>query len=134
FTGDFFINDVGEETWEEINDGIAGANYGWPNTEGMTTNSSYTSPIYAYGHTNGACAITGGTFYAPPTGQFPSGYVNDYFFADYCAGWIKKLDPAAGNAVTTFATGINAPVDLKVGDDGSLYYLARNDGAVYRVP
>ena len=26
-----FINDVGETTWEEINDGIAGSNYGWPN-------------------------------------------------------------------------------------------------------
>ena len=27
---DLFINDVGESTWEEINDGVAGANYGWP--------------------------------------------------------------------------------------------------------
>ena len=25
-----FINDVGQNTWEEIDDGIAGANYGWP--------------------------------------------------------------------------------------------------------
>src|SRR4029077_18085868 len=29
-----FINDVGESTYEEINDGIAGSNYGWPITEG----------------------------------------------------------------------------------------------------
>jgi glucose/arabinose dehydrogenase len=28
-----FINDVGENTWEEINDGLAGSNYGWPNCE-----------------------------------------------------------------------------------------------------
>jgi glucose/arabinose dehydrogenase len=28
--GRMFINDVGENTWEEINDGIAGSNYGWP--------------------------------------------------------------------------------------------------------
>ena len=34
-------------------------------------------------------------------------YLNDYFFADYCAGWIRKLDPAAGNTVVTFATGIS---------------------------
>ena len=33
-TGRMFINDVGQSTWEEINDGIAGANYGWPTTEG----------------------------------------------------------------------------------------------------
>jgi len=24
-----FINDVGQNTWEEIDDGIAGSNYGW---------------------------------------------------------------------------------------------------------
>src|SRR5438105_1970207 len=28
--GRMFINDVGESTTEEINDGIAGSNYGWP--------------------------------------------------------------------------------------------------------
>ena len=36
-----------------------------------------------------------------------------------------------------FASGIPSPVDLKVGDDGSLYYLARGTGAatgvVYRI-
>src|SRR5262249_14360225 len=35
-TGRLFINDVGENTWEEIDDGIRGANYGWPETEGHT--------------------------------------------------------------------------------------------------
>ena len=64
----------------------------------------------------------------PPRAQFPSDYLNDYFFADYCAGWIRRLDPANGNAVTTFATGIASPVDLKVSEDGSLYYLARVSG------
>jgi glucose/arabinose dehydrogenase len=33
--GRMFINDVGENTWEEINDGIAGSNYGWPTCEGF---------------------------------------------------------------------------------------------------
>ncbi len=131
---ELFINDVGETTWEEINDGLAGANYGWPTTEGSTANPNFKSPRYAYIHASGVCAITGGSFYSPLANQFPSDYVNDYFFADYCAGWIRKLDPAAGNSVTTFATGISSPVDLKVADDGSLYYLARRRaGAVYRI-
>jgi len=43
-----FINDVGQSTWEEINDGIAGSNYGWPTTEGPTSNPSIRSPIYYY--------------------------------------------------------------------------------------
>ena len=36
-----FINDVGQNTWEEINDGIAGSNYGWPDTEGPTTDPRF---------------------------------------------------------------------------------------------
>jgi glucose/arabinose dehydrogenase len=127
--GRIYINDVGQNTWEEINDGISGANYGWPATEGPTSNPNFVSPRHAYNHSTGGCAITGGAFYAPMTWQFPSEYLNDYFFADYCGGWIRKLDPANGNAVTTFATGITFPVDLKVAEDGSLYYLARGSGA-----
>ena len=132
-----FINDVGQGTFEEINDGARGANYGWPETEGQTTDARFESPRYSYPHTNSACAIVGGAFYAPVTAQFPGDYLNDYFFADYCAGWIRRLDPANGNTVTGFATGISSPVDLKVADDGSLYYLARvsggTTGVVYRV-
>ena len=131
-----FINDVGQNTWEEINEGVAGANYGWPTTEGMTTDPRFRTPRHAYNHSGGACAITGGTFYSPDVGQFPSEYVGDYFFADYCAGWIRRYDPAANN-VTDFAFGIVSPVDVKTADDGSLYYLARGSGAtggvVYRI-
>jgi glucose/arabinose dehydrogenase len=131
-----FINDVGQGSREEINDGGAGANYGWPDTEGPTTDPRFDSPRYSYTHGGGVCAIVGGAFYSPMTAQFPSTYLNDYFFADYCGGWIRRLDPANGNAVSTFATGISSPVDLKVADDGSLYYLARRSGGttgvVYR--
>src|SRR5215211_4415512 len=49
-TNRLFINDVGQNTWEEINDGIAGSNYGWPATEGETTNPTYRSPLFAYPH------------------------------------------------------------------------------------
>ena len=48
-------------------------------------------------------------------------------------GLLRRLDPearsGAGNSVAGFATGISSPVDLKVSDDGSLYYLARGTGA-----
>jgi glucose/arabinose dehydrogenase len=66
------INDVGQNTWEEINEGIAGANYGWPTTEGSTTDPGFVSPRYAYSHSGGTCAITGGAFYAPQIQQFPT--------------------------------------------------------------
>jgi glucose/arabinose dehydrogenase len=131
-TGKMFINDVGQQTWEEINLGAAGANYGWPRYEGPKSDSKYRDPIFAYRHgstkTTG-CAITGGAFYNPTTRQFPSGYVGDYFFADFCSGWIRRLDDAATGGVSGFATGLSRPVDLKVSEDGSLYYLSRGDGA-----
>ena len=84
----------GQNTWEEINDGIAGANYGWPTTKGRRPIHSSTAPRYAYNHSSRrTCAITGGAFYSPLTARFPADYFGDYFFADYCGGWIRKLDP-----------------------------------------
>jgi glucose/arabinose dehydrogenase len=135
-SGRMLINDVGQNTWEEIDDGIAGSNYGWPTTEGPTSDPNFRSPIFSYGHGTGStvgCAITGGAFYNPPIHTFPAAYNGTYFFADFCSGWIRRLDPGNGNAVTDFASGINAPVDLLVAGDGSLYYLARGAGAVNRV-
>src|SRR5438477_68743 len=131
-SGRLFINDVGQSTYEEINDGIAGSNYGWPITEGPTSNPAFRGPIYFYGHGAG-CAIVGATFYNPPVPQFPSSYTGKYFFADLCSGWIRVFDPTAGTA-TGFATGISSPVDLHVGPDGALYYLAQGSGGqVFRI-
>jgi glucose/arabinose dehydrogenase len=134
-TSRMFINDVGESTWEEVNDGIAGANYGWPKWEGPSVSARYESPLYAYAHGTGpvvGCAIAGGAFYQPATTQFPSRYVGDYFFADLCSGWIRNYDLKTG-IVTDFASGITNPVDVTVSPDGSLYYLAYATGSLFRV-
>jgi glucose/arabinose dehydrogenase len=133
--GRMFINDVGQNTWEEINDGIAGSNYGWAICEGFCNppNASFRDPIFAYSNDAQTCAITGGAFYNPQVIQFPANFVGNYFFADFCGGWIKTLNPAMGNAVADFATGISLPVDLQVSADGFLYYLARGAGSVNRI-
>jgi glucose/arabinose dehydrogenase len=134
-TSRMFINDVGEITWEEINDGIAGSNYGWNITEGPTTNPSFRSPLFAYRHGGTSftgCAIVGGSFYNPPVVQFPSSYVGKYFFSDLCTGWIRLFDPAH-NTASDFASGISFPVDLKVAADGTLYYLSQGSAAVFRI-
>jgi glucose/arabinose dehydrogenase len=138
-TGRLFINDVGQDTWEEINDGIAGSNYGWNLSEGPTSNPNFRSPLFFYGHSisaTGGCAIAGGTFYNPATARFPSSFIGKYFFADLCSGWIRVFDPATGTA-SGFASGILSPVDLKVDADGNLYYLMRGSeqvpAALFRV-
>ncbi|MGH3090195.1 MAG: PQQ-dependent sugar dehydrogenase [Rubrobacteraceae bacterium] len=133
--GVIFINDVGQRKWEEINRGKRGANYGWPVFEGPEKNRRYAPPVFAYRHGDGpttGCAITGGTFYVPQTPQFPEEYVGDYFFADFCGGWVRRFDPASGRA-EPFAQGLSFPVDLKAGPEGALYYLERGKGSVSRV-
>ena len=137
-TGRIFINDVGQSTWEEINDGVAGANYGWPTTEGDFNQSTYPNfkrPFHFYNH-SGACAITGGAFYNPSDpgpALFPADYAGDYFFADYCGSFIKRIDTTT-KTVTNFAMSTQTfPVDLMVGPDGSLYYLSRGAGRVMRI-
>lgn len=137
-TGRMHINDVGEGTWEEVNLGVAGANYGWgAGCEGACGVAGMTNPIYQYSSASGTeCAITGGAFYNPTTATFPAQYIGKYFLADFCAGWMKTLDPLsppATGAATGFASGISSPVDIQVANDGSLYYLARGNGSVFRV-
>lgn len=131
-TGRLYINDVGFDTYEEINEGVSGANYGWPLIEGPSSNADFRPPVYYYGHDGTTCAIVGGAFYEGDVLAFPSGHHGKYFFADLCAGWIRRLNPATG-AVTGFATGIGRPVDLKVGPDGALYYLSREPARVGRI-
>ena len=135
-TGRLFINDVGEVTWEEVNEGVAAANYGWPTCEGVCATSQplLTNPIFTYSHAaTGGCAITGGTFYNPSAANFPTSYVGKYLFADLCGGFVRLMDPDS-HSVSTFATGLQTPVDLQAGPDGALYYLQiGNGGQVWRV-
>ncbi len=138
-----FINDVGQNTWEEIDDGVAGANYGWPTTEGPDNlGAGITGPLFTYKHADATppgsgpggfltgFAIAGGAFY-PASGPFPAGYRGQYYFADYVSQFVGRLDPGNGNAAYAFATLSGAPVDLLVGVDGALYVLTR--GGVTRI-
>ncbi len=153
-TGRMFIDDVGASTWEEINEGRSGRNYGWPTIEGPAEPpvNGFTNPIFAYQHFTGTpmgCAITGGTFYNPrapcsgdPPFGFPASYVGQYFFLDLCGGWIYTMDPNqidptspyGFHRINQFASGIHgAPTYLTVGPDRNLYYISRDDGAVYQI-
>src|SRR5262245_35505810 len=123
-TGRLFENDVGQSSWEEINQIVRGGNYGWPQAEGTSTNAAFRNPIHAYPPPVGR-SITGGVFYNPPLAQFPTQYVGKYFFLDYMAHWLKVIDPDNPKSVTTFAKNLNGPVDVQLAADGSLYVLNR---------
>lgn len=135
-SGKIYINDVGQKTWEEINRGVKGANYGWPKYEGAESNRRYRAPIFAYRHGETAttgCAITGGTFYNPNRNTFGPGYQGDYFFADYCGGWIRRYDPKTDRSYAFARTPQYGVVDMMVGRRGDLYYLHRSTGSVRKV-
>ena len=140
-TGRMFINDVGQSSFEEVNDGIVGSNYGWPNVEGYRTNQplpnpligTYRDPVLAYGRSVGR-TITGGAFYRPPVENFPPQYVGKYFFGDYVDDWIRFIDPSVNRPpIQNFATGAFGPVDYDVGPEGALYYLSIETGVVGRI-
>ena len=120
----FFINDVGQAAFEEVNAGQAGADYGWNVREGncalgSTTNcgavAGFVNPIHAYDRSQGCVSITGGAFV--PNGLWPSTYDNGYLFADYGCGrmfllkqsgssWQRtEFTTAAGDAVIAMVFG-----------------------------
>lgn len=120
-TGELFINDVGGN-FEEINRGLAGANYGWPAVEhGPTSDARFRNPAHYYPQ----ASIAGGDF-CPTRSGWPKEWRGRYFFADFVHGWIKALDPDHPEQASTFATGLSRPVDLRFAPSGSLYVLLRN--------
>ena len=127
-----YFNDVGPASFEEINEVKRGADYGWPEKAGP--GSGFENPVYAYRHNGdpGGCAITGGRFNRA-SGSFPAQYDNKYYFTDYCGGWIYMYDPASDN-VREFATNLSVrPVSPYIDNDGSIYYLSREERAVLKI-
>jgi glucose/arabinose dehydrogenase len=139
-----YISEVGQGRWEEINQGSARANYGWPDTEGdfnQSTFPSYTRPIHVYAHipVDDCAAIVGSVFYNPEVQMFPNDYVGDYFFMDYCDAWMKRYDVATDTEIP-FATNLDyGPVAMELGPNGALYYVTRgftgdaDDGKVHKI-
>ncbi|MBL7949715.1 MAG: PQQ-dependent sugar dehydrogenase [Bacteroidia bacterium] len=137
-TGRFFINDVGEITWEEINDATAGGgNYGWPLAEGVSSDTAFDNPFYSYLHglsTGQGCAITGGDFFDPDTTNYPTAYQDKYYFIDYCGNWIDYITLSYPPVWSHFASNVaNYSVGLMTGPDGNLYFLSRNNEALYKI-
>jgi glucose/arabinose dehydrogenase len=142
-TSKLYVNDVGWNTWEEIDYGPATASFGWPCYEGNFATGSFpsscngpapTPPLYSYGHTTGG-AIVGGAFFEGS--NYPAQYVDKYFISDYAQHWIKYVTVSATDqfvSVTNFASGDSTflPVELLLAPDGNLNYI--NIATDYTVP
>lgn len=144
----FRINDVGGQRWEEIDDGKAGADYGWNVCEGNHDNpyrkgsppcdeAPYTAPIHEYSHGTGCESITGGAFV--PDGVWPAEYDDAYIFGDFVCGKIFRLTPKSGGGYerTDFVTGLGSrsAVAMTFGPYASsqaLYYTTFDGGGEVR--
>jgi len=144
-TGDLFIGDVGQGSWEEIDYQPAGStggeNYGWRLMEGNncfnpSTNcndGSLTLPVIEYGHDFG-CSVTGGYRYRGKGNPLLSEL---YIYGDFCSGRIWGAKPGGdGNWSAEELLDTNLKISAFGEDEvGELYvvYRAAPGGSVYRI-
>ncbi|MGB9108208.1 MAG: PQQ-dependent sugar dehydrogenase, partial [Telluria sp.] len=109
FDGDrLYIADVGQDQREEIDLEAAaqgGLNYGWNRMEGSSCylaqacdTSGLTLPLLDYSHADAGspCSITGGYVYR---GAAIPALAGQYFYSDYCAGFLRSF-VAVGRTAT----------------------------------
>lgn len=141
-TGDLWIGDVGQGSWEEIDfqpaTSIGSENYGWRRMEGThcynpSSNCSEPGmvlPVLEYGH-NPECSVTGGYRYR---GTRSPALRGKYIYADYCSGkiWAAAFDGTALQPELVKSTGFFIPT---FGEDanGELYVSDLKTGSVYRI-
>lgn len=133
-TNTLYIGDVGQSTWEEVNVGVPGGNYGWPTYEGPTDVPGFISPAFSYAHATGVRgSITGGVFMN--LGSFPAPYEGSYFYADYVRDVIRRLTFNGSNVNTgSFDwSPMDGVVDFAPGPNGALYYVSLNTASVRRI-
>ena len=146
-TGDLWIGDVGQDTWEEVDRAPAthgrnagrGLNFGWRTMEAShcyspssgCSRTGKTLPLTEYRHTNGRCSITGGFVYRGS--RYPD-LVGAYLFADYCSGEIWYLDRgAARGTAPRLALDTDALITSFGQDRAGELYLTDGSGSVYRL-
>ena len=148
-TGDLYIADVGQGAWEEIDfqpaDSVGGENYGWRcyegdaeyNTTGCADPGTMVFPILTYDHSGGACSITGGFVYR---GCAMPGLHGTYFYADYCADFVRSFRYQPGDAIPPTwqdRTAELGPFDGAIvsfgqDSDGELYIVS-SGGTIYKI-
>lgn len=140
--GVLYVADVGQNLFEEVNvvpSNAGGINYGWNTMEGsscfLAPSCSQTGlqlPVLVYDHSGGGCSVTGGYGYR---GSITNGPIGNYFYSDYCGGFLKSFRYENGVATDqrTYNVG-NIGFITSFGEDalGELYMTSSN-GRVYKI-
>jgi hypothetical protein len=135
-TGDIWVGDVGESTWESvyrIPAGQSGINAGWPTYEGghevnfgggvHVPREWTTAPVYVYSHAEVGPAVIGGYVYR---GSAIPQLEGAYIFADMSL----PLFAMGTDGVTPMTLELSAPVtSFSEGPNRELYVLTLHSGA-----
>lgn len=156
-TGNLYIGDVGELTWEEIDELVqsnyTGSNFGWPEFEGPLqdplpasadcSTPPFVDPIHIEPNPPGVATIICGPRYratATAPFAFPRAYDGDLFFVDFYAGWMRRLvqtdgvwaiaDSVPGQPTSANWGAVFSQIsDLQVGPDGAMYFASFTSGS-----
>ncbi|MCA9185558.1 MAG: PQQ-dependent sugar dehydrogenase [Pirellulaceae bacterium] len=149
-TGDLYIGDVGQDTWEEVNfiaNGDGGNNFGWRLREGFEATPTggiggpktpdMVDPVYAYHHGGGADqgnSVTGGIVYRGPIQS--DGVQGQYFFSDFVNNrvWSLEVDRSTGLMVPDSFHDWTSQLQPDVGSLSSIVSFGEdNQGNMYLV-
>jgi len=143
-SGDLWIGDVGQNTWEEVDlvpaDNPGGANLGWKICEGNFLRGSTVSPCNLVNHhapvldyrngLNSTCSVIGGYRYRGPVVSLQGIYV----FGDYCSGEIWFAEESAPGVWSEqsfgFLSGFFGDLTGFGEDQAGNLYLTRGGGEV----
>lgn len=151
-TGVPYVGDVGEKHWEEINGGTA-RNFGWPCYEGgrdgnerqvgfepldfcqalYQSSEVIEAPLLSWEHEETGSSAMVGDFYFGEV--FPAEYTGKLFYGDFIQGWMRVADVSDESNVTSsaFATDMLPMTEIRLGDDGAIYYASISSGEIRRI-
>ena len=139
-TGDLFIGDVGQNTYEEVDYQPAaskgGEDYGWNFREASHAfegtapqGLALVEPVAEYSHAEGGCSVTGGYVYRGPSLPDLDGV---YFYGDYCTGIIWTLTQTGGTWQKATFAGTDFTISSFGQDEaGELYLCDHRAGVIY---
>jgi glucose/arabinose dehydrogenase len=137
-TGDLYIGDVGQNTWEEIDylpsGSPGGTNFGWNQREGAhdykgSASPDFTEPVAEYSHPEGGCSVTGGYVYR---GSMPE-WNGIYLYGDYCTGMIWGLIHGGSGWQKQQLFDVDYTITSFGQDQSGEIYLVSDGGGVYKL-
>ncbi|MEU5874425.1 PQQ-dependent sugar dehydrogenase [Glycomyces sp. NPDC047369] len=121
--GDLYFSELGQNTWDELNFGVAGGNYGWPEVEGTGGGPEFIDPIATWttaeASPSGAEVVGGTAYIAALRGQ---------------RLWtVPVADGEAGEPVAVLESTLGRIRTVELGPDGWLWVTTSNGNGTDKV-